>query len=146
MVRCLWFFGSLFDDSSGSFHYCDHPYSGAVLPVQRSYINARERLRLRWTKKETSKQTNKKTHRTVQLKEKWDELLNLTKIMFKWEKQKILESKWKVNIQIEYQLKRYFANKRYFHTHPKHYAYLKLGATPDERLKRQKDYSTKVRP
>ena len=61
MVRCLWFFGSLFDDSSGSFHYCDHPYSGAVLPVQRSYINARERLRLRWTKKETSKKKKKKT-------------------------------------------------------------------------------------
>lgn len=60
MVRCLWFFGSLFDDGSGSFHYCDHPYSGAVLPVQRSYINARERLRLRWTKKKRSKQTKKK--------------------------------------------------------------------------------------
>lgn len=60
MVRCIWFFGNLFDDSSGSFHYCDHPYSGAVLPVQRSYINARERLRLRWTKQIKSNQIKKK--------------------------------------------------------------------------------------
>lgn len=60
MVRCIWFFGSLFDDSSGSFHYCDHPYSGAVLPVQRSYINARERLRLRWTKKKKKQKPTKR--------------------------------------------------------------------------------------
>ena len=62
MVRWIWFFGSLFDDSSGSFHYSDHPYRGAVLPVQRSYINARERLRLWWTKKKKKKKqkNNKK--------------------------------------------------------------------------------------
>lgn len=60
MVRCIWFFGNLFDDSSGSFHYCDHPYSGTVLPVQRSYINAREWLRLWWTKQNKSNQIQKK--------------------------------------------------------------------------------------
>lgn len=66
MVRCIWFFGNLFDDSSGSFHYCDHPYSGAVLPVQRSYINARERLRLRWTKQNKSKRSkNQQKERDV---------------------------------------------------------------------------------
>lgn len=63
MVRCIWFFGNLFDDSSGSFHYCDHPYSGTVLPVQRSYINAREWLRLWWTKQNKSNPKEAKTNK-----------------------------------------------------------------------------------